>query len=232
MQSLLRLPVAIEQANAVRVEWLGRGLEYGETLSRQEELVAARAADPVHVPERLLLLEHAPVYTIGRTPDRSSLLDPAQLPHPLFTVGRGGQATYHGPGQLVGYPILDLNLRGRDLHRHLRAIEELVLLGLAEYGIVASRQEGLTGAWVEDRKIASIGVGVRRWVSYHGFAVNVTRESLPPFQAITPCGIGGIAMTALELEARVPVSVDAFAQTMSTIFRHHLDDVLPRTVSA
>ena len=221
-----------EPANAICVEWLGRGLEYGETLRRQEKLVADRATDPAHVPERLLLLEHAPVYTIGRTPDRSSLLNPGQLPHPLFTVGRGGQATYHGPGQLVGYPILDLNLRGRDLHRHLRAIEELVLLGLAEYGIVASRREGLTGAWIEDRKIASIGVGVRRWVSYHGFAVNVMRESLPPFQAITPCGIGGITMTALETEARVPVSVDAFAKTMTTIFRNHLDDVLPRTVSA
>ena len=222
----------IEQANALRVEWLGGGQEYGEMLRRQEELVAERAADPAHVPERLLLLEHAPVYTIGRTPDRSSLLDTAQLPHPLFTVGRGGQATYHGPGQLVGYPILDLNLRGRDLHRHLRAIEELVILGLGEFGVSAARREGLTGAWVEDRKIASIGVGVRRWVSYHGFAVNVTRESLPPFQAITPCGIGGISMTALECERREPVKVKAFADMMAAIFRNHLEDVLPKTVSA
>lgn len=223
--------MATEPASALDVAWLGVGQEYGETLRRQEELVAQRAADPMHVPERLLLLEHAPVYTIGRTPDRSSLLDPAQLPHPLFTVGRGGQATYHGPGQLVGYPILDLNLRGRDLHRHLRAMEELVLLGLAEYGVVASRREGLTGAWVEDRKIASIGVGVRRWVSYHGFAVNVTRDSLPPFQAITPCGIGGISMTALEVESGRPVGVEAFSKTITAIFRNHLDDVLPRTVS-
>jgi lipoyl(octanoyl) transferase len=224
--------VDTEQANALRVDWVGRGLEYGEMLRRQEALVAERIADPASAPERLLLLEHAPVYTIGRTPDRSSLLDPTQLPHPLFTIGRGGQATYHGPGQLVGYPILDLNLRGRDLHRHLRAIEELVIIALGRFGLITHRREGLTGVWIDDRKIASIGVGVRRWVSYHGFAVNVTRESLPPFQAITPCGIGGIAMTALDVEAAAPVGVDAFAEVVGNVFRTHLDDLLPRTVSA
>ncbi len=216
-------------AHELRIEWIGRGLEYGDVLRRQEELVAERVADPVNVPERLLLLEHAPVYTIGRTPDRSSLLDPALLPHPLFTIGRGGQATYHGPGQLVGYPILDLNLRGRDLHRHLRALEELVIIALAQFGLMTHRREGLTGVWVDERKIASIGVGVRRWVSYHGFAVNVTRESLPPFQAITPCGIGGVAMTALDVEARAPVGVDAFAKVISKVFQTHLNDLLPRT---
>ena len=219
-------------APELQIEWLGRGLEYGEMLHRQEALVAERVADPVHVPERLLLLEHAPVYTIGRTPDRSSLLDPAQLPHPLFTIGRGGQATYHGPGQLVGYPILDLNLRGRDLHRHLRAIEELVIIALAQFGLMTHRREGLTGVWVDERKIASIGVGVRRWVSYHGFAVNVTRESLPPFQAITPCGLGGVAMTALDIEARSPVGVEAFSKVIGRIFQSHLDDLLPRTANA
>ena len=219
-------------APELRVEWLGRGLEYGEVLRRQEALAAERAADPVHVPERLLLLEHAPVYTIGRTPDRSSLLDPAQLPHPLFTIGRGGQATYHGPGQLVGYPILDLNQRGRDLHRHLRALEELITIALAQFGLMTHRREGLTGVWIDERKIASIGVGVRRWVSYHGFAVNVTRESLPPFQAITPCGLGGVTMTALDLEARAPVGVDAFTKVIGSVFQTHLDDLLPRTVNA
>lgn len=224
--------MATDVSNALRVEWLGRGLEYGDTLRRQETLVAERVADPVHVPERLLLLEHAPVYTIGRTPDRSSLIDPAELPHPLFTIGRGGQATYHGPGQLVGYPILDLNLRGRDLHRHLRALEELVILGLGDYGLVGERCEGLTGVWIDGRKIASVGVGVRRWVSFHGFAVNVTREALPPFQAITPCGIGGVTMTSIETESRLSVDVEAFAKTMEVVFRLHLDDVLPKTVSA
>ena len=149
-----------------------------------------------------------------------------------LTVGRGGQATYHGPGQLVGYPILDLNLRGRDLHRHLRAIEELVILALGDYGLVGERREGLTGVWIEERKIASVGVGVRRWVSYHGFAVNVTREALPPFQAITPCGIGGVTMTAIAAESQMPVDVDAFAKTVEIVFRAHLDELLPRTVTA
>ena len=218
-------------ASELRVEWLGRNQDYGEILRRQEALVAERAADPEHVPERLLLLEHAPVYTIGRTPDRSSLLVADQLPHPVFTIGRGGQATYHGPGQLVGYPILDLNQRGRDLHRHLRALEELIIIALAQYGLMTNRREGLTGVWIDGRKIASIGVGVRRWVSYHGFAVNVARESLPPFQSITPCGIGGVAMTALDLEARAPVGVDAFAQAVTKVFQSHLDDLLPRTTA-
>src|SRR5262249_781472 len=155
-----------------------------------------------HVPERLLLLEHAPVYTIGRTPDRTSLLNVETLPHPVFTIGRGGQATYHGPGHPGGYPILALNHRGRDRPRHRPALAELGIIRLAQFGLMTNRREGLTGVWIDGRKIASIGVGVRRWVSYHGFAVNITRESLPPFQSITPCGIGGVAMTALDLEAR------------------------------
>jgi lipoyl(octanoyl) transferase len=121
----------------------------------------------------LLLLEHEPVYTIGRTPDKSSLLGAAHLPHPFFSINRGGQATYHGPGQLMGYPIIDLRRCGQDLHRYLRWLEQLLIELLAEYGIAASRRESLTGVWIDDRKIASIGVGVRHWITMHGFALNV-----------------------------------------------------------
>jgi lipoyl(octanoyl) transferase len=154
----------------------------------------------------LLLLEHEPVYTIGRTPDQSSLLGAAHLPHPLFSINRGGQATYHGPGQLMGYPIIDLRQCGQDLHKYLRWLEQLLIELLAEYGIVASRRESLTGVWIGDRKIASIGVGVRHWITMHGFALNVCGD-LSPFNHIVPCGINKVEMTSMEKEAGKVFSV-------------------------
>ena len=165
-------------------------------------------------PERIYLLEHEPVYTIGRLRDRSSLRDPLHLPHPVVETNRGGQATYHGPGQLVGYPVLDLGRRGRDLHAHLRVLEDVIIRVCARAGVVAGRREGLTGVWVQGRKIASIGVGVRRWVSMHGFALNVTDACLAGFQAITPCGLEGVRMTALERESGRPLTVAEVAGWM------------------
>lgn len=161
------------------------------------------------------LLEHRPVYTIGRLRDQSSLRDPASLPHPVVETNRGGQATYHGPGQLVGYPILDLTSRGKDLHGHLRHLEDAIIRACAAFGVIATRRDGLTGVWVAERKLASIGVGVRKWVSMHGFALNVTPESLPPFASITPCGIAGVAMTSLSSEARRPVTLAEAAAALT-----------------
>ncbi len=204
---------------SLQIQWLGDGVLYEEAFARQEEAVAEKIAAPDATPDRLLLLEHAPVYTIGRTPERGSLGSEAMLPHPLHTVGRGGQATYHGPGQLVGYPILDLSRRGRDLHRHLRFLEEALITTLADYGVQAGRREGLTGVWIGQRKIASLGVGVRRWVSFHGFAINVTRESLLGFQAITPCGIAGVTMTSVAAESGAAVTVKEFADVVAARFR-------------
>ena len=138
---------------ALHIEWLGR-IAYAPALARQDALVAAKIAAPDATPDALLLLEHDPVYTIGRTPDRSSLLSPDTLPHPVETIQRGGQATFHGPGQLVGYPIMDLSRRGRDLHRYLRFLEEVLIASLAAHGVAGRRREGLTGVWVggkEDR---------------------------------------------------------------------------------
>lgn len=157
--------------------------------------------------ETILLLEHQPVYTIGRLRDQSSLRDPSSLPFPVHEINRGGQATYHGPGQLVGYPILDLTPRGRDLHEHLRKIEDALIRACHHFGVKAGRSEGRTGVWVANRKLASIGVGVRKWITMHGFAINITRESLPPFFAITPCGLEGVSMSCLEDEAGRPISV-------------------------
>ena len=171
-------------------------------------------------PETILLLEHEPVYTIGRLRDRSSLRDPASLPHPVVETNRGGQATYHGPGQLVGYPLLDLTRRGRDLHAHLRRIEEALIRACASFGVEAGRSDGFTGVWVGPRKLASIGVGVRKWVSMHGFAINITRASLPPFFAITPCGIDGVTMSCLESEAGRDISIRQASEVIATELEH------------
>lgn len=191
------LGVAGEAIVGLRVRWLGR-MEFTGALALQEEIVAKKR-EGRSLSDELLLLEHEPVYTIGRTPDRSSLLGAAHLPHPLFSINRGGQATYHGPGQLMGYPIIDLRRCGQDLHRYLRWIEQLLIELLAGYGIAASRRESLTGVWAGNRKIASIGVGVRHWITMHGFALNVCGD-LSPFNHIVPCGINKVAMTSIEKE--------------------------------
>jgi lipoyl(octanoyl) transferase len=198
----------------LHVHWLGRK-DFASALALQEKIVAAKREDPSQLDE-LLLLEHEPVYTIGRTPDQSSLsatgrirrgeLGAAHLPHPLFAINRGGQATYHGPGQLMGYPIIDLRRCGHDLHKYLRWLEQLLIEVLAEYGIAATQREALTGVWVEDRKIASIGVGVRHWITMHGFALNVSGD-LSPFNHIVPCGIDNVAMTSMEKETGAAFSV-------------------------
>ena len=191
------------------VRWLGR-VAYQEALALQTAILDRKIAAP-DAPDELLLLEHDAVYTMGRTPDLTSLRDETQLPHPVVRINRGGQATYHGPGQLVGYPILDLRRRGQDLHRYLRSIEEALIALCADFEVVAQRRDALTGVWVGERKIASIGVGVKRWVSMHGFALNVCGD-LAPFTHITPCGIAGVEMTSLERERGRLVSVEEAAQ--------------------
>ena len=177
---------------------LGPDIPYAEGLTLQQELLEKRIAG--EIPDTLLLLQHAPVYTIGRTRDQSSLQDPESLPHSVHEISRGGQATFHGPGQLVGYPIIDLQPYRKDLHEYLRRLELSLVHFCQHFGAPAAQREGLTGIWVEDRKLASIGVGVKKWVTYHGFALNLTPESLPPFEAITPCGLSGVAMTCLAEE--------------------------------
>lgn len=181
-------------------------ISYSDGLKLQEETVGGILAGEAS--DTIFLLEHDPVYTIGRLRDQSSLRAAALLPHPVFEINRGGQATYHGPGQLVGYPILDLTSRGKDLHLHLRLLEDALIDACADLGVQAGRREGMTGVWVENRKLASIGVGVRKWISMHGFAINVTRPSLPPFLSITPCGLDGVSMTCLDAETESEITMD------------------------
>ena len=206
----------------LHVHWLGR-TDFAHGLALQEEIVAKKRADPSH-PDELLLLEHEPVYTIGRTPDQSSLLGAAHLPHPLFAINRGGQATYHGPGQLMGYPIIDLRGCGQDLHRYLRWLEQLLIEMLAQYEIAATQRASLTGVWIDDRKIASIGVGVRHWITMHGFALNVCGD-LSPFDQIVPCGIDNVAMTSMEKEAGQPFSVESVAASLEKLALNRIDDL-------
>lgn len=203
-------------AGMLRIFHLPEPVTYEEGLRVQQEHVNAILA--CGGGDTLILLEHQPVYTIGRLRDRSSLRDAASLPHPVIETNRGGQATYHGPGQLVGYPILDLNLRGRDLHAHLRNIEDILIRACESFGVEAARREGLTGVWVENRKLASIGVGVRKWITMHGFAINITQQCLPPFFAITPCGLDGVSMTCLEAEAGRAITVDEAAEAIGRLF--------------
>jgi lipoyl(octanoyl) transferase len=204
------------------VRWLGR-MNFADALALQEEIVAKRRQDRSHLDE-LLLLEHEPVYTIGRTPDKSSLLGTSHLPHPVFAINRGGQATYHGPGQLMGYPIVDLRRCGQDLHRYLRWLEQSLIDLLTEYGIAARRRDGLTGVWVENRKIASIGVGVRHWITMHGFALNVCGD-LAPFYHIVPCGITNVAITSIEKETGKLVSVIDVARTFEKMAACRISDL-------
>jgi lipoyl(octanoyl) transferase len=209
--------------NGMECRWLGR-VSYEEALAEQECIVGELARG--ETPETLLLLEHTPVFTIGRTPDQSSLREPGRLPHPVHVINRGGQATYHGPGQLVGYPLIDLRPRGQDLHKYLRSVEDLVVRACRAMDVDATTRNGLTGVWVRERKIASIGVGVRRWISMHGFALNVTEESLAPFSHITPCGIQGVQMTCLEREGLAGASVQAVAGWFAAHAEEHFAGLL------
>ncbi|MDP4623930.1 MAG: lipoyl(octanoyl) transferase LipB [Akkermansiaceae bacterium] len=195
-------------------------ISYSDGLKLQEDMVAGILSGETE--DTIFLLEHDPVYTIGRLRDQSSLRAAASLPHPVFEINRGGQATYHGPGQLVGYPILDLTPRGKDLHLHLRLIEDALIDACADLGVQAGRREGMTGVWVENRKLASIGVGVRKWISMHGFAINVTRESLPPFLSITPCGLDGVSMTCLDAESESEITMELATEVIAKRLQERL----------
>ena len=197
-------------------------LDYDSALKMQLELVEKRRSGEIG--DTVLLLEHDPVYTIGRTRDQSSLRETENLPHPVVEISRGGQATYHGPGQLVGYLILDLNHYGRDLHIYLRSLEQILIDTCTALGLEAGRSEGLTGVWTGGRKLASIGVGVRHWISLHGFAINVCGD-LSPFNSITPCGISEVEMTSVSRELSSEISIETFAQESIPFIKSRLAEL-------
>ena len=169
---------------------------YAEALEWQRSLAQARI-DGRLANDRLLLLEHPAVVTLGRNSDAGHLLSRDGVE--VFEIERGGDVTFHGPGQLVGYPIIDLTRHKPDLHWYLRILEQALIDALAALGIPAERNPGYTGVWTGSRKIASIGIHVKQWVTWHGFALNVTTD-LSQFGRIVPCGIPGVEMTSVERE--------------------------------
>jgi lipoate-protein ligase B len=180
---------------------LGR-LEYGEALELQRNIARDRIAGTIPQ-DVLLLLEHPPVVTLGRgSKEKHLVASPEFLKSKgveVFEVERGGDVTFHGPGQLVGYPIFDLKRHRQDLHWYLRKIEEALINTLADFGIPGERNPAYTGVWTRGKKIASIGVHARDWVTWHGFALNVTTD-LSFFELIVPCGIDGVVMTSIARE--------------------------------
>jgi lipoyl(octanoyl) transferase len=183
------------------IQDLGRR-EYGEVLELQRSLCRRRIAGEIEH-DILLLVEHDPVVTLGRGTRAASLpVSPSALEHrgvAVFEVERGGDVTFHGPGQLVGYPIIDLRQHREDLHWYLRRLEAGLIAGLARVGIEAGPNPGLTGVWTGGRKLASIGIHVKQWVTFHGFALNVTTD-LSYFDLIVPCGIRDVVMTSVARE--------------------------------
>lgn len=179
------------------VRRLGR-IAYARGLELQQQLVAERQAG--RIADQLLLLEHDPVFTLGRNARAENVLFPAQALRErgfeVFETGRGGDVTYHGPGQVVGYPILELPPERRDVHHYVRDLEEVMIRTCADYGLAATRVAGLSGAWLGERKLGAIGVRIARWVTSHGFALNVTTD-LSAFELIVPCGIRGRGVTSL-----------------------------------
>ena len=200
---------------------------YPETLAAMEARVAQILAGTA--PESIWLLEHPPLYTAGTSAKVTDLIDPGRFP--VFTAGRGGQYTYHGPGQRVAYAMLDLNMRGRDVRLFVRALEDWIIATLAEFNVQGERRAGRVGVWVvrhdlarhadgslREDKIAAIGVKLRRWVSFHGISINVDPD-LSHFDGIVPCGITGHGVTSL-VDLGLPVTLaDLDAALMATFGR-------------
>jgi lipoyl(octanoyl) transferase len=199
-------------------------VDYAVALDLQRRAAAARADGLI--PDLLLLLEHPHVYTLGRRSRPEHLLatraELSAVGATLHTIERGGDITYHGPGQLVGYPILDLRGHGTDLHRYLRMLEQVLIDTLAGFGLVAGRIPGLTGVWLGDEKVAAIGVGVRRWVTLHGFALNV-HVDLSYFDLIVPCGIRDLGVTSLHRCLTPAPSLDHVTDRVAAAFSRVFD---------
>jgi lipoate-protein ligase B len=177
--------------------------EYGESLAEMRALRAERRRG--EIPDTLVLVEHPPVITVGVQGREGDVL-PEEIP--VFDVERGGKSTYHGPGQLVGYAIVDLTPRGRDVRRFVRDLEEVVIRALNEVSVPGGRVEGQRGVWVDGRrKIASVGIAVEGWIAFHGFAVNVATD-LSVFRSFHPCGLSGDVMTSVSRERGGPASID------------------------
>ena len=194
---------------------LGRR-KYDEVWEKQKELVDQRRFEAV--PDTLILVEHDPVYTLGKNSNEDHLLQSRDKHVPVYQIERGGDVTFHGPGQLVGYPILDLHHHHLSVSWYMRTLEEILIQTLGQFGIESQRREGLTGVWVREEKIAALGVRLSRWISMHGFALNVNTD-LKFFDGIIPCGIFEYDVTSMSQILGKEVSMVEVEETLVTIFR-------------
>jgi lipoyl(octanoyl) transferase len=218
----------IAQASRIQrlceAQWLGV-VQYNDGLHLQHN--AVQRLRFCEGPEQLLLLEHPHVFTLGRGAHASNILaDQQQLQSrsvDVYETGRGGDVTYHGPGQLVGYPIINLKPDRCDVHRYVRDIEEVLIRTIAEFGVTGNRISGLTGVWVGNEKIAAIGVRIARWITSHGFALNVNTD-LSYFKMIVPCGIADRGVTSLALLLGEPVDV----RQVALLAARHFGEVFSR----
>jgi lipoyl(octanoyl) transferase len=206
------------EARVLDVRKLGL-VSYEDALALQRSLVDDRRAG--RIGDTLLLLEHPHVITLGVRGGRSHVLATAEVLAArgveIHETGRGGDVTYHGPGQIVGYPILDLNPDRRDVHQYVRDLEEVLIRTAADFGIAAGRVSGLTGVWVGDEKLAAIGVRIARWITSHGFALNVTTD-LDYFSLIVPCGIADRGVTSMSRLLGRPVELDKVQERIVSHF--------------
>ena len=197
---------------------------YKKVWDLQKELVKKRQNGQIN--DTLILVEHEPVYTLGKNADENHILQHTPKNVKTYQIERGGDVTFHGPGQLVGYPILDLHNYKKSISWYMRSLEQLIIDTLAEYGITAERKVGLTGVWVGDEKIAALGVRVTRWVTMHGFALNVTPD-LIYYSSIIPCGIFEYGVTSMAKLVTNEITVNSVKRVLTKMFMNQFQNIEP-----
>ena len=208
-----------------KIDILNLGVKpYKEVWDLQKELVEKRRNGQIN--DTLILVEHEPVYTLGKNADENHILQHSPQDVKIYHVERGGDVTFHGPGQMVGYPILDLHNYKKSISWYMRNLEQLIIDTLAEYGITAERKVGLTGVWVGDEKIAALGVRVTRWVTMHGFALNVTPD-LIYYSSIIPCGIFEYGVTSMAKLVTNEITVNSVKRVLTKKFMNQFQNIEP-----
>ena len=208
-----------------KIDILNLGVKpYKEVWDLQKELVEKRRNGQIN--DTLILVEHEPVYTLGKNADENHILQHSPQDVKTYHIERGGDVTFHGPGQLVGYPILDLHNYKKSISWYMRSLEQLIIDTLAEYGITAERKVGLTGVWVGDEKIAALGVRVTRWVTMHGFALNVTPD-LIYYSSIIPCGIFEYGVTSMAKLVTNELTVNSVKRVLTKMFMNQFQNIEP-----
>ncbi|MDP6401267.1 MAG: lipoyl(octanoyl) transferase LipB [Candidatus Marinimicrobia bacterium] len=205
------------QLDQIIIQDLGQ-LPYQEVWAYQKKIQSKRIAGEIE--DTLLMVEHEPVYTLGKNANENHLLQSRDQSVDVFNIERGGDITFHGPGQLVGYPILDLSHYKKSISWYMRTLEQIIIDTVSEFGIEAKRIKGLTGVWVGDEKIAALGVRIRRWVTMHGFSINVNTD-LTFYDGIIPCGIFDHGITSMEQLLCRPQDMEKVKKVVRSKFRYY-----------